>query len=78
MDCALDSKICDKLRGDNDDAQMLFFPRGLEDTETKVMKSSVHDVKDITQEVLQLLPEVTKFSSREGFEEMRKRFDDSS
>ena len=73
VDCALDSTICDKLRGKHDDAQMLFFPNGLEDPESKVMESSIHDVKDITQEVLQLLPEITKFTSKQSFDEMRKR-----
>ena len=75
VDCGLDTDVCDKLRGDkNQDAQLLFFPAGLEDKSGAPLSSSIHEFKEIAAEVLEYLPEVTKFT-QESFKEMRNRLD---
>ena len=75
VDCGLDTDVCDKLRGeDHQEAQLLFFPDGLEDSSRTPMTSSIHDFKEIAAEVLENLPEVTKLTE-ESFREMRKRLD---
>ena len=73
VDCALDKDICEKLRGDHLDSQLLYFPNGLE-SEAVPLKASIHEYKDIVTEVLQNLPEVTKLE-KVSFDEMRNRLD---
>ena len=75
VDCGLDTDVCDKLRGEKlQDAQLLFFPDGLENVSGKQLSSLIHEFKEIAAEVLEYLPEVTKFTL-ESFKDMRNRLD---
>jgi len=74
VDCTLDLPVCQRLRGDLEDSTMIFLPGGLEGEERIGLTSSVHDYREIAQEVLNLLPEITKLN-KESFNEMRRRLD---
>ena len=54
VDCSLDTDVCDKLRpdGERDTPQLVFFPSGLEDDARVKMTSSIHEFRDIAEEVL--------------------------
>ena len=74
VDCSLDGDVCDQLRGDHQDARILFYPQGLEKGNAVQLSSSIHDHRDIAEEVLKNLPEAVRVDY-EGYSEMRRRLD---
>ena len=72
VDCNLDKEVCDKLRGSQEDASILFFSSGLEDKSPIRLESSIDEFKNIAEEVLKNLPDVTKLN-KESFDEMKNR-----
>lgn len=74
VDCNLDGDICQQLREHQEDAKMLFYPQGIEKGNAVRLSSSIHDYREIAEEVLRNLPEITKINT-EAYEEMRRRLD---
>ena len=56
VDCSLDRDVCDKLRpdGERDTPQLVFFPSGLDDDARVKITSSIHEFRDIAEEVLNI------------------------
>ena len=79
VDCTLDPAVCHKLRGDlgeggeGEEADLLYLPQGLEG-ETISLTASASDYRAVAEEVLTLMPDITRLS-RESFTEMRRRLD---
>ena len=74
VDCTLDPAVCQELRGDMEEASMVFLPDGLQGEKRVKLSSSVHDYREVAEEVLRIMPEITKLS-RESFSEMRRRLE---
>jgi len=74
VDCSLDGDICDKVRGELHDAKLLFFPQGIEKGNPVQISASIHDHRDIAEEVISNLPEPLELDGS-SFEEMRRRLD---
>jgi len=74
VDCSLDWDICHQLRDQHEEAKMLFYPQGIEKGNSVKLTSSVHDHREIAEEVLRNLPETTKLDTKD-YEELRRRLD---
>ena len=74
VDCGLDQAVCSKLRGDEKEANILFLPDGLAGERRVALSSSVHDYREVAEEVLRILPEITKLT-KDSYNEMRRRLE---
>ena len=74
VDCSLDGDMCNQLRGQNQDARMLFFPQGIEKGNAVQLSSSIHEHRDIADEVLNSLPEPITIDTK-SYEELQRRLD---
>jgi len=74
VDCGLDGDVCEQLRGDHEDASILFYPQGIEKGNVVKLSSSIHDHREIADEVLKNLPDAIKIDT-EAYAEMRRRLD---
>ena len=77
VDCTLDLSVCIKLRGElegGEGGDLLYLPQGLEGEARISLAASAEDYRAVVEEVLTIMPEITKLS-RESFTEMRRRLD---
>lgn len=70
--CQQDPSVCQKLRREGEEGNVIFFPEGLNKVKGKNLQVSSQDHKEISVMVLLLLPEATKLDEV-AFAEMKKR-----